>query len=156
MRIATLSIILVSLSFTAANASTESGHPISPRILQDMVGTIASNDASVKSQPLTDRTIPFPAAIAYDKQGCFAGYFPNSDIQNIRFDCIKGLERFSLEVVHPEASRKRMGEMVVLELIPSFANDKCKPCGTMGEDLRSALKAKSIKAQIIRVDIGYR
>lgn len=121
-----------------------------------MVGTIASNEASAKKQQLADRTIPFPAAIAYDKQGCFAGYFPNSDIQNIRFDCIKELERFSLEALHPEASRKSMGELVVLELIPSFANEKCKQCGTMGEDLRSLLKAKSIKAKIFRVDIGYR
>jgi hypothetical protein len=149
------SFALVS-SFSAAQTTSEPGHPISPRILQEMVGTIASSDGATSKLPLKERTIPFPAAIAYDKNGCFAGYFPNSALQNIRFACIEGQDRLSLQAVHPKAAKLTQGAPVVLELIPSFANNKCTACGTMGTDLRNQLKTMSIKAHIVRVDIGYR
>ena len=129
---------------------------ISPRVLQDMLRTSDSYLKVAGRQSISEGSIPFPAAIAFDADGCFAGYFPSADLSNLRFECIKGTERLALSAVAPEAAKQAAKSMAVLELIPSFAIGKCGECGTINADLRETLKSKGVEAIIIRADIALR
>lgn len=143
----------------AAASETAAAVALSPKVLRQMMqATPAPKPAAgTRTRPAgsIEGAIPLPTAIAFDANGCFAGYFPYSDLKQLKFDCVAGVDQFALAKVHPEAAKQAKGSLVVLELVPSFAGDLCQPCSTISAELREQLKSHSIDAKIFRVDIGY-
>ncbi len=143
----------------AAATETAAAVALSPKLLRQMMqATPAPKPAAgTRTRPAgsIEGAIPLPTVIAFDANGCFAGYFPYRDLKQLKFDCLGGLDQLTLAKVHPEASKQAKGSPVVLELIPSFAIGKCTDCETISAELRELLKSRSIDATIFLVDLGY-
>ncbi len=143
----------------AAATETAAAVALKPAVLRALQRAGAAPRPTARGttrSPLdADGVIRFPAAIAFDANGCFAGYFPYPDLKQLKFDCVAGVDQFALARVHPEAAKQAKGARVVLELLPSFAIGKCGDCETISADLREQLKSRSIDAKIFSVDIDY-
>ncbi|MBK6728038.1 MAG: hypothetical protein IPG63_12380 [Xanthomonadales bacterium] len=143
---------------STAAAGTDPGISLKPKVLRQMMQATTEPKATIDARtPMAagmEGAIPFPAAIAFAADGCFAGYFSQERLEELQFECIQGTDTLDLRKIDAATFAQAKGRRVVLELIPSFAKP-CAPCAAAPEALRSLLRKRKLDVKIALADIGY-
>lgn len=152
--IASLLVLIASSDFVRASDASEL--ELTPTMLQEM---LVASDSHFKIKPQDRRSkdaIPIPSAIAFDNNGCFAGFFSAAELQKLSFKCIPKTGHLALTAIDSATAKMANSKLVVLELIPGFAIGRCAKCATMSQDLHNVLKSKGVEATVVRSTIGIR
>lgn len=149
-------LLLLTASSGVICASNTSELELTPKMLQDMLSASDSHFKKTTQERAPTDAIPIPAAIAFDIDGCFAGFFASAELQKLSFKCIPGTDQVALTAIDSAIAKSTRSKLVVLELIPSFAIGRCAKCDPMSQELRDVLKSKGVEATVVRSTIGMR
>lgn len=147
-------LIILLASLALPSQANEASYAISPKLLRDMLKTSDSHFNIANRNLISNDSIPFPAAIAFDAKGCFSGYFPSADLGKLTFECIEGSDTLALSEIAPDAAKQTENSLVVMKLVPSFADGRCSQCETIDAGIRHELDAKGMDAKIFLADIA--